>query len=78
MPVTSTSCLSPDAGSTLAAAAAAVGVSVLDLDTAGFYRPKTKETREAYEALLAVIHGQFGEQPQVCLFCLPWVDVDVF
>ena len=27
------------------------------------YRPKTKETREAYEALLALIRGLFGEQP---------------
>lgn len=42
---------------------AAAGVSVLDIDTAGLYRPRTKETREAYEALLAVIQGQFGDQP---------------
>lgn len=40
------------------------GVSVLDIDTAGLYRPRTKETREAYEALLSVIQGQFGDQPQ--------------
>lgn len=31
------------------------GMSVLDIDTAGLYRPRTKETREAYEALLSVI-----------------------
>jgi hypothetical protein len=35
----------------------------LDIDTAGLYRPRTKETREAYEALLSVIQGQFGDQP---------------
>lgn len=40
----------------------AAGVSVLDIDTAGLYRPRTKETREAYEALLSVIQGQFGDQ----------------
>ena len=40
------------------------GMSVLDIDTAGLYRPRTKETREAYEALLSVIQGQFGDQPQ--------------
>lgn len=40
------------------------GSTILDLDTAGFYRPRTKETREAYEALLAVIRSQFGDQPQ--------------
>ena len=39
-------------------------MSVLDIDTAGLYRPRTKETREAYEALLSVIQGQFGDQPQ--------------
>ena len=31
------------------------GMSVLDIDTAGLYRPRTKETREAYEALLSII-----------------------
>jgi hypothetical protein len=41
------------------------GMSVLDIDTAGLYRPRTKETREAYEALLSVVQGQFGDQPQV-------------
>lgn len=39
-------------------------MSVLDIDTAGFYRPRTKETREAYEALMGVIREQFGDQPQ--------------
>ncbi|KAL4451451.1 hypothetical protein ABPG75_007113 [Micractinium tetrahymenae] len=39
------------------------GMSVLDIDTAGMYRPRTKETREAYEALLSVIREQFGDQP---------------
>jgi hypothetical protein len=38
----------------------------MDIDQAGVYRPKTKQTRDAYEALLSVIHQQFGEQPQVC------------
>lgn len=38
-------------------------MSVLDIDTAGLYRPRTKETREAYEALLSVIREQFGDQP---------------
>jgi len=38
--------------------------SVLDLETAGFYTPRTKETREAYETLLGTIHGLFGDQPQ--------------
>ncbi|KAL2643968.1 hypothetical protein R1flu_011555 [Riccia fluitans] len=30
----------------------------------GMYRPKTKETRAAYEALLSTIQLQFGDQPQ--------------
>ena len=34
------------------------------MDTAGYYRPKTKETRDAYEAMLSVIRGLFGDQPQ--------------
>ena len=46
------------------------GLSVMDVDNAGMYRPKTRETREAYEALLAVIHHQFGDQPQVCFVLL--------
>jgi pre-mRNA-splicing helicase BRR2 len=33
------------------------------LPAPGLYRPKTKETREAYELLLALIHQQFGDQP---------------
>jgi hypothetical protein len=41
------------------------GMTVLDVDAGHLYRPKTRETREAYEALLAVIHQQFGEQPEV-------------
>eukprot|EP00887_Chlorella_sp_A99_P002917 scaffold6.g2917.t1 len=41
--------------------------SVLDIDTAGTYRPRTRETREAYEALLSVIQAQFGDQPQEIL-----------
>ena len=40
-------------------------VSVLEMEMAGFYTPRTKETREAYEALLGTIHGLFGDQPQV-------------
>ena len=34
---------------------AAVGASVLDLDAAGFYKPLTRQTRDAYEALLDTI-----------------------
>lgn len=29
----------------------------------GLYRPRTKETRAAYEALLNTIHQMFGDQP---------------
>ncbi|GIL50154.1 hypothetical protein Vafri_6292 [Volvox africanus] len=43
---------------------AGASLSVLDLEQGGLYRPRTKETREAYEALLAIIHSLFGEQPQ--------------
>lgn len=43
--------------------AAGGGMSVLDIDTAGLYRPRTKETREVYEALMGLIRGQFGDQP---------------
>lgn len=39
------------------------GSTVLDLDNAGFYRPRTKETRDAYELMLSIIHTQFGDQP---------------
>jgi hypothetical protein len=38
--------------------------SVMDLETAGFYQPLTRQTRDAYEALLAEVRGQFGDQPQ--------------
>jgi pre-mRNA-splicing helicase BRR2 len=38
--------------------------SVLTADADGSYRPKTRETRAAYEALLGMIQGQFGDQPQ--------------
>ncbi|XP_031472990.1 DExH-box ATP-dependent RNA helicase DExH12 [Nymphaea colorata] len=38
--------------------------SVLSLADEGVYRPKTKETRAAYEALLGMIQQQFGGQPQ--------------
>lgn len=38
---------------------------VLSLDTEGLYRPKTRETRAAYETLLNQIQAQFGDQPQV-------------
>lgn len=37
--------------------------SVLELDAAGSYRPATRETRAAYEALLAIVQAQFGDQP---------------
>lgn len=33
------------------------------METAGLYRPKTKETRAAYEALLSTIRSQFGDAP---------------
>lgn len=42
----------------------------MDTDNVSMYRPKTKETRDAFETLLAVIHTQFGEQPQVCFLLL--------
>lgn len=38
-------------------------MSVLDMETAGLYRPKTKETKAAYEALLSSIRSQFGDAP---------------
>jgi len=43
---------------------AGAATSVLDIDTAGLYHPRTKETREAYEALLSLIRSHFGDQPQ--------------
>lgn len=36
----------------------------MDIESAGEYRPVTKETQEAYEMLLSVIRTQFGDQPQ--------------
>lgn len=36
---------------------------MLELDAAGSYRPATKETRAAYEALLDLVRSQFGDQP---------------
>lgn len=39
-------------------------VSVLNAEADGSYRPKTRETRAAYEALLGMIGGAFGDQPQ--------------
>jgi pre-mRNA-splicing helicase BRR2 len=39
------------------------GLSVLDMETAGLYRPKTKETRAAYETLLSSIRSMFGDAP---------------
>lgn len=39
------------------------GVTVLEVEQQGAYRPKTKETRAAYEAMLAFIQGKFGDQP---------------
>ena len=41
----------------LLAQGAAGGLSVLDIATAGLYRPRTPETRAAYEALRALIQG---------------------
>lgn len=40
------------------------GVSILDIETSGFYKPRTKESREAYETMLSVIQGQFEGVPQ--------------
>ena len=42
----------------------ALGMSVLEIETASFYKPRTKESREAYESILSVIHGQFEDVPQ--------------
>ena len=39
------------------------GRSVLEVDTAGLYRPVTRETRDAFEALLAFIRERFDDQP---------------
>ena len=40
-----------------------MGGTVLELDSEGVYQPKTRETRAAYETLLSIIRGQFGDQP---------------
>lgn len=37
--------------------------SILDLDTSGTYRPTSRETKQAYEAILDVVAKQFGDQP---------------
>lgn len=39
------------------------GQSVLDVDTAGMYRPVTRETRDAFDSLLAFIREQYDDQP---------------
>lgn len=39
------------------------GPSVMDLEAGAFYQPKTQGTRDAYDALLANIQTQFGDQP---------------
>ena len=44
------------------------GVSVLDVETFGFYRPKTRQTRDAYEALLSMLQRFFGDQPEDVIF----------
>ena len=41
----------------------AQGQSVLDVDTAGMYRPVTRETRDAFDSLLAFIREQYDDQP---------------
>ena len=38
-------------------------MTVLEVEQQGAYRPKTKETRAAYEAMLSFIQGKFGDQP---------------
>jgi pre-mRNA-splicing helicase BRR2 len=37
--------------------------SILSVADDGMYRPKTRDTRLAYEKLLAAIQAQFGDQP---------------
>ena len=56
-----------DMGPPAKARKTAQAASVLELDQVNFYRPRTQETRAAYEALLSVIRQQFGDQPQVRL-----------
>lgn len=36
---------------------------MLELGSEGVYQPKTRETRAAYETLLSIVRGQFGDQP---------------
>ena len=40
-----------------------MGGNVLELDSEGVYQPKTRETRAAYETLLSIMRGAFGDQP---------------
>ena len=40
-----------------------VGMSVLDVESQAVYRPKSRETRRAYEALLSMIQSGLGDQP---------------
>ena len=40
------------------------GESVLGGQDFGLYKPKTRETRAAYEGLLSVLQSVFGDQPQ--------------
>ncbi len=40
-----------------------MGGNVLELGSEGVYQPKTRETRAAYETLLSIVRGQFGDQP---------------
>lgn len=42
---------------------AGAGPSVMDLEAAGYYQPRTRQTRDAYEALLDTIQTLFGDQP---------------
>lgn len=35
----------------------------MDLEAGRFYQPRTAATRDAYEAMLGMIQGQFGDQP---------------
>ena len=39
------------------------GMTVLEVEAQGMYRPKTRETRAAYEALLSFIQAKVGDQP---------------
>ena len=38
-------------------------MTVLEVEAQGVYRPKTRETRAAYEAMLSFIQGKVGDQP---------------